>query len=288
MQQEKIYRAELTACFGDPVDENPTGVIEEAGYEALGLNYRYLTVRVEKDRLADAVNGARAMGFSGFNLTIPHKVAVIPLLDGLTEAARLIGAVNTVVSENGKLIGENTDGKGFLTSLRENGIDPCGKTVTLLGAGGAARAVSIELALAGAEHINIINRSEARGTELASAVSERTKASAAYIRWTPKVRIPEKTNILVQCTNIGLFPDVTGKPDVDYDSLHSGMVAADVVFNRPETLFLQEAARRGLKTITGLGMLVNQAALNFRLWTGADAPVGIMTEALAKEFGLDL
>jgi len=92
----------------------------------------------------------------------------------------------------------------------------------------------------------------------------------------------------VQCTNIGLFPDVTGKPDVDYDSLHSGMVAADVVFNRPETLFLQEAARRGLKTITGLGMLVNQAALNFRLWTGADAPVGIMTEALAKEFGLDL
>lgn len=288
MQQEKIYRAELTACFGDPVDENPTGVIEEAGYEALGLNYRYLTVRVEKDHLPDAVNGARAMGFRGFNLTIPHKVAVIPLLDGLTEAARLIGAVNTVVSESGKLIGENTDGKGFLTSLRENGIDPCGKTVTLLGAGGAARAVSIELALAGAEHINIINRSEARGTELASAVSERTNASASYIRWTPKVRIPEKTNILVQCTNIGLFPDVTGKPDVDYDSLHPGMVAADVVFNRPETLFLQEAARRGLKTITGLGMLVNQAALNFRLWTGADAPVGIMTEALAKEFGLDL
>ena len=287
MQQEKIYRAELTACFGDPVDENPTGVIEEAGYEALGLNYRYLTVRVEKDRLADAVNGARAMGFRGFNLTIPHKVAVIPLLDELTEAARLIGAVNTVVSENGKLIGENTDGKGFLTSLRENGIDPAGKTVTLLGAGGAARAVSIELALAGAGHINIINRSEERGRELATSVSEKTKATASYIPWIRQVRIPADTDILVQCTNIGLFPDVTGKPDVDYDSLRPGTVAADVVFNRPETPFLQEAGRRGLKTVTGLGMLVNQAALNFRLWTGADAPVQVMTEALAKEFGLN-
>lgn len=287
MQQEKIYRAELTACFGDPVDENPTGVIEEAGYEALGLNYRYLTVRVEKDRLPDAVNGARAMGLRGFNLTIPHKVAVIPLLDELTEAARLIGAVNTVVSENGKLIGENTDGKGFLTSLRENGIDPAGKTVTLLGAGGAARAVSIELALVGARQINIINRSEARGAELASSVSEKTKAAAVYLPWIRQIRIPAETDILVQCTNIGLFPDVTGKPDVDYDSLRPGMVAADVVFNRPETPFLQEAARRGLKTITGLGMLVNQAALNFRLWTDAEAPVRVMTEALAKEFGLN-
>lgn len=286
MQQEKNYRAELTACFGDPVDENPTGVLEEAGYRALGLNYRYLTIRVRKGGLPDAVAGARAMGFRGFNLTIPHKVAVIPLLDELTEAAELIGAVNTVVSENGRLIGENTDGKGFLTSLRENGVVPEGKTVTLLGAGGAARAVSVELALAGARHINIINRSDARGSELASAVSERTGATASYIPWVSRIRIPEETDILVQCTNIGLYPDITGKPDMDYSSLNPRMVAADVVFNRPETRFLQEAAKRGLKTITGLGMLVNQGALNFRLWTGQDAPVDIMTKALAGEFGL--
>ena len=286
MEQEKIYRAELTACFGDPVDENPTGVIEEAGFAALGLNYRYLTIRVKKNCLEDAVKGARAMGFRGFNLTIPHKVAVIPMLDELTEAARLIGAVNTVVSKDGRLIGENTDGKGFLTSLRDSGVDPAGKTVTLLGAGGAARAVSVELALAGARHINIINRSGERGTELASAVAERTKATASYLPWIPQVRIPEETDILVQCTNIGLFPDVTGKPDVNYDTLRPDTVAADVVFNRPDTPFLQEAARRGLKTVMGLGMLVNQAALNFRLWTGEEPPVGVMTEALAKEFGL--
>ena len=286
IMQEKSYRAELTACFGNPVDENPTGVIEEAGYRALGLNYRYLTVRVEKDALPAAVAGARAMGFRGFNLTIPHKVAVIPLLDELTEAARIIGAVNTVVSDGGKLIGENTDGKGFLTSLRENGIDPAGKAVTLLGAGGAARAVSVELALAGAARINIINRSRERGEELAAAVSERTKAEAAYIPWVPGISVPEETEILVQCTNIGLYPDVTGKPDVDYGSLHPRMAAADVVFNRPDTPFLQEAAKRGLRTINGLGMLVNQAALNFKLWTGKDAPVQIMVKALADEFGL--
>lgn len=286
MDQGKNYRAELTACFGDPVDENPTCIIEEAGYNALGLNYRYLTIRVKKEDLPAAVAGARAMGFRGFNLTIPHKVAVIPLLDELTEAARLIGAVNTVVREQDRLIGENTDGKGFLISLRESGVDPAGKTVTLLGAGGAARAVSVELALAGAKHIHIINRSEARGTELASAVSERTAASSAYIPWHAHAAIPEDTEILVQCTNIGLYPDVDGKPDLDYSSLRPDMVAADVVFNRPNTPFLQEAAKRGLKTIMGLGMLVNQAALNFRLWTGMDAPADIMTRALMDEFGL--
>ena len=286
MQEEKNYRAELTACFGDPVDENPSCVIAEAGYNALGLNYRYLTIRVLKGRLADAVAGARAMGFRGFNLTIPHKVAVIPLLDELTEAARLIGAVNTVVREDGRLIGENTDGKGFLTSLRENGVDPAGKTVTLLGAGGAARAVSIELALAGARYIHIINRSETRGKDLQAAVSERTKATASYIPWTAGVGIPGDTDILVQCTNIGLYPDIAGKPDVDYSTLHAGIVAADVVFNRPDTPFLRECGQRGLKTINGLGMLVNQAAMNFRLWTGYEAPVRVMTEALSKEFGL--
>ena len=145
--EEKCYRAELTGCFGDPVDENPTGVIEETGYKIQNLNFRYLTIRVEREKLKEAVDGAKAMGFKGFNLTIPHKVNVIPMLDELTEAAKIIGAVNTVINKDGRLIGENTDGKGFLTSLLENGIDPKGKTVTLLGAGGAARAIGVELGL---------------------------------------------------------------------------------------------------------------------------------------------
>ena len=286
MNEEKNYRAELTACFGDPVDENPTGVIEETGYSALGLNYRYLTIRVQKDGLAAAVAGARAMGFKGFNLTIPHKVAVIQYLDELTEAAEIIGAVNTVVNQGGRLIGENTDGKGFLTSLLQNDVNPAGKTVTLLGAGGAARAVSVELALAGASHINIINRNKERGMELAEAVKVKTKATSTYIPWIEGVSIPEETEILVQCTNIGLFPDVNGKPLIDYSSLTPRMTACDVVFNKPDTLFLQEARARGLKTINGLGMLVNQAVLNFKMWTGMEAPADIMTQALMNEFGI--
>ena len=284
--KEKIYRAELTACFGDPVDENPTGVIEETGYRIMDLNYRYLTIRVPRENLKEAVEGAKAMGFRGFNLTIPHKVNVIPMLDELTEAARVIGAVNTVVNTNGKLLGENTDGKGFLTSLTENGIDPAGKTVTLLGAGGAARAVGVELALAGARQIHVINRSEERGSELAAAIRERTSAGADYIPWVPGTAVPSDTDILVQCTNIGLYPDIEGKPDIDYSSLSEHMVACDVVFNRPNTPFLQEAAARGLMTINGLGMLVNQAALNFKLWTGEEAPVSEMTAALEAEFGI--
>lgn len=286
MPETKNYRAELTGCFGDPIDENPTGVIEEAGYRALGLNYRYLTIKVKKEDLPAAAAGARAMGFKGFNLTIPHKVAVIPLLDELTKAAEIIGAVNTVIERDGRLIGENTDGKGFLLSLRQNGIDPKGKTVTILGAGGAARAVSVELALAGAVHINIINRSKERGEELSRSIVEKTDAKSTYIPWEKGVSVPEETDLLVQCTNIGLYPDITGRPEINYDSLQPEMTACDVVFNRPDTPFLQEARKRGLKTVNGLGMLVNQAAMNFELWTGKEAPADIMTEALMDEFGL--
>ena len=282
----KCYRAELTGCFGDPVDENPTGVVEEAAYAANGLNYRYLTMRVEKGRLKEAVDGVKAIGFRGFNLTIPHKIAIIPMLDELSQAASIIGAVNTVINENGKLIGENTDGKGFLTSLEESGVDPKGKRIAVLGAGGAARAISVELALAGAGHIAVINRNEERGTSLVQVICEKTSATAEYIKWVPGVSIPDNTDVVVQCTNIALYPDVDGKPDINFDSLKPGMVACDVVFNKPNTPFLQEASKRGLKTVMGLGMLVNQAARNFTLWTGQEAPIDIMTEALMNEFGL--
>jgi hypothetical protein len=186
------------------------------------LRHDGVVLRVRDWSGEDAVKGARAMGFCGFNLTIPHKVAVIPLLDELTEAARLIGAVNTVVRRDGKLIGENTDGKGFLKSLRDNGIDPAGKTVTLLGAGGAARAINIELALAGARKINIINRSEERGAELAAAVSERTNADASYIRWISQVRIPEETDIaLIRIPQrlIDKYCKCCGKRDSKQDDL---------------------------------------------------------------------
>lgn len=280
----KNYRAELTGVFGDPVDDNPTCVIEEAAYEAKGLNYRYLTIKVLPEDLETAIKSVRAFGMRGINLTMPHKIQVIPYLDELSEAASIIGAVNTVINENGKLIGENTDGKGFVSSLQDSGVSLEGKVVTILGAGGAARAISVECALAGAKHINIINRTVEKGQELAALVADKTKASSAFLPWNGSIQIPEDTQILINGTSIGLKPYHDQKPDIDYSSVKEGTVVCDVVFNPEDTLFLQAVRERGTQTFSGLGMLTAQGALNFTLWTGEEAPVELMFEALKKEF----
>lgn len=280
----KNYRAELTGVFGDPVDDNPTGVVEEAGFAAAGLNYRYLTIRITEDELRDAMTAVRTLHMKGINLTMPHKVKVLPYLDELSKAASIIGAVNTVIARDGRLFGENTDGKGFLKALTDNQASPAGKVITILGAGGAARAIAVECALAGAKQIYIVNRTRTRGEELAELIASKTTAHASYIPWEPHLCIPADTEILIQATNIGLAPDVDGCPDLNYDSIKPGMTASDVVFNPPETPFLKEAAKRGAQTINGLGMLVNQAALNFTLWTDVEAPYDVMYEALKAEF----
>ena len=282
----KNYRAELVGAFGNPIDENPTGVMEEAAFAAKGLNFRYLTVKVEKDDLEAAMNGVKAFNMKGINLTIPHKVNVLKYLDELSEAASIIGAVNMVVNKDGKLWGENTDGKGFLISLKNEGVSVEGKQVVILGAGGASRAIGVECALAGAKKIIIVNRNRERGEELAGLISDKTAAACEYVEWNSSYQVADGTDIFINATCIGLYPDVNSKPDVDYDTVKPGMAVSDVVFNDPNTLFLQEAAKRGAHTINGLGMLVNQGALNFTLWTGVEAPVDVMVDTLKKEFGL--
>ena len=281
---EKNYRAELVGVFGDPVDGNPTGVLEEAGFAAAGLNYRYITCKVDVKNLPDAIKGMRAMGMKGVNLTMPHKIAVIELLDGITEAARIIGAVNTVILRDGKYIGENTDGKGFVRSILDEGISLEGKTITILGAGGAAKAIGVECALAGAKQLHIINRNADLGNELVANITGNTAAQADYTPWAGTAKVPADTEILINATCVGLHPNVDECPDIDYDGVRSGMVVSDVVFNPAMPVFLQKAAERGAKVVTGLGMLVNQGALNFEYWTGATAPREIMMEALKKEF----
>ena len=282
---EKNYRAELTGCFGDPIDGNPTGVMEEAAFAACGLNWRYMTLKVKAEDLAAAFAGCKAMNFNGLNLTMPHKRNIIPMLDGLTQAAEIIGAVNTVIVRDGKYIGENTDGKGFVTALKMSGAELTGKVVTILGAGGAARAIAVECALAGARKITIINRSENNGTELAQLIAEKTPAESQYLPWTPKMAVPEGTDILINGTCVGLHPNGHEKPDIDYDTVNANMVVSDVVFNPVDPLFLQEARARGAKTVSGIGMLVQQGALNFTSWTGVEAPVDVMYKTLEAEFG---
>ena len=282
----KCYRSELVGAFGCPIDENPTGVMEEAAFAAKGLDYRYLTVKVEKDNLADAMKAVKAFNMKGINITIPHKVKVLEYLDELSQAASIIGAVNMIVNKDGKLYGENTDGKGYLKSLTDAGISPKGKEITVLGAGGAARAISVECALAGAQKIYIANIVQEQGEELVELLKEKTGAEAEFIMWDEKIKVPEDTQILSNATSVGLFPNTDQKPDIDYNTVKAEMVVTDVIFNDPHSLFLQEAEKRGAKTINGLGMLVNQGALNFTMWTGVDAPVDVMVDTLKKEFDL--
>lgn len=281
----KNYRAELVGVLGDPVDGNPTGVMTEAGFEHLGLNWRYITVKVLPGDLNAAMAGVRAFNMRGVNLTMPHKINVLKHMDALSESARLIGAVNTVVRrEDGTLFGENTDGKGFVQSLRDADIPIAGRSICLLGAGGAARSIGVECALAGAASVTIINRNADRGEALARVIRENTASQAEYRRWEGTASIPEGTHILINATCVGLAPDIEGCPDVDFSGVHDGMVACDVVFNPVDTVFLTRARARGARTVDGLGMLTNQGCINFELWTGQKAPRDIMYAALKREF----
>ncbi len=286
MSQSKNYLSELVGVFGYPVAENPTIVMQEAAFRAKNLDWRYLTIEVRPEDLADALRGLRAMNMRGINLTIPHKVAVLDLLDEVAPDAALIEAVNTVRRDGDRLIGENTDGKGFLRSLRDDvGIDPERKNVVILGAGGAARAISVELALAGAGEITIVNRTAGHGEALAEHLNAKTDARATFSRWQADYAVAQETDLLINATSIGLFPDIDARPAIDYESILDGMLVCDVIPNPPQTPFLQEAKRRGAQTLDGLGMLVYQGAIGFSMWTGVEAPVEVMHQALSDVFG---
>jgi shikimate dehydrogenase len=278
------FKQEITAVFGKPVAENPTQVMVEAAYRHHGLAWRYLTLEVDPADLGDAVRGARALGFAGFNCTIPHKVAVIPFLDETAESARLMGAVNCVVRRGRKLVGENTDGKGFLKSLRDI-IDPRGKNILLFGAGGAARAIGVELALAGVARITVANRGKDRGRELAALLSERTKVKVDYVPWQGRFKVPAESDVVINATSIGLFPDVDAELPLDVQTLRPQMVVADVIPNPPRTRLVRSAADRGCRVIDGLGMLVNQGVIGVKYWTGIDPDPSVMRAALEEVFG---
>ena len=282
---ENKYRAELVGVFGDPVDDNPTIAMMEAGFRELGLFYRYITVRVCAEDLGSAMEGMRAFHMRGVNLTMPHKVSVLPYLDELSPAARIIGAVNTVVRRGDMLFGDNTDGKGFMTAVQKAGFQPEGKRIAVLGAGGAARAICVELALAGVGHITVFNRNEARGASLAHVLNEKTNTEASYQKWEGHAAIPDGTDLIVNATTIGMPGSGETKPAVDFSSVARGTLAADVVF-LPETPFLKEAAAHGAITADGLGMLVYQGAIAFELWTGHAAPLETMHAAIKTAFGL--
>ena len=282
--KEQNYLDCLVGVFGHPAAENPGVVIQEAAFRALGLNlWRFLTIDVDPDKLEDAIKGLKAFKMRGINCTIPHKINVIRYLDELSESARLIGAVNTIVNTDGRLFGENTDGKGFMESLQENGVNPKDKKIVILGAGGAARAVSVELSLAGAGSITIVNRPEDAALALSlMELLNRIIKDNTFVTWDHTYRVPADTDILVNATPIGLYPNVDEIPNIDLDTILPRMFVQDVIPNPAITPFLRAAEKRGARWNTGTGMLINQAAINIEMWTGMKPDKAVMLKALQE------
>lgn len=284
MSSKTSFCPELVGCLSQGAAGNPSVAMVEAAFHYHGLHYRYINMEVPPEKLADAVKGVRAVGFRGFNLSMPHKVRIIPMLDGLGESATVIGAVNCVVRRGDQLIGENTDGKGFLRSVQAV-TDLKDKTVVLFGAGGAARAVAVELALAGAARFHLVNRSQERGESLAETLRNRLGREAQWVPWTGDYDIPEGTDIVINGTSIGLY-DPKARLPLNESTLRPNHVVADVVFSPPVTGLLQAAAQRGCRTVDGLSMLVNQGVLGVEYWTGVLPEAAVMHRALASAMGL--
>jgi shikimate dehydrogenase len=249
----------------------------EAAYHHHDIDARYLNCDVAAEHLGDAVRGATAMGWIGFNCSLPHKVAVIELLDELADSARLIGAVNCAIRSNDRWIGANTDGQGFLTSLRSV-AEPAGQRALILGAGGAARAIAVELALAGASEIWVANRNVSKASDIANLVSSATSSACSAIEWQADLSVPESATLVVNATSLGL--PGSGEVRLSFDAIPAGLVVCDVIPNPPDTSFLRRARQAGATTVDGRGMLLNQAAINIKFWTDVDPDRDVMGRAL--------
>ncbi|HTD17407.1 MAG TPA: shikimate dehydrogenase [Chthoniobacterales bacterium] len=281
MPRDLNFLSQLTGSFSQSAAGNPTVAMIEAAYRHHGLDWRYINCEVTPEKLGDAVRGARAMDWAGFNCSLPHKVAVIDHLDGLGESAAIMRAVNCAVRRGNEYIGENTDGKGFLLSL-EGVVDLRGKRIVLFGAGGAARAIGVELALAGARGISVVNRTADRGMELVRVINDNTPAKAELTIWEGKYRVQPDAGIVINATSIGLYPRVDDRLDIDIESLKPGMVVADVIPSPPRTHLIKEAEARGCTIVDGLGMLVNQGVIGIKYWTGVDVDPTVMRQKLEE------
>ncbi len=272
--------------IGNPIEHSLSPLMHNAALRNQNLAYRYIPFKVEKDDLLVAVQGLKVLNFVGFNVTIPYKVVVIPFLDEITEEARLIGAVNTVLINSGRLVGHNTDGIGFVHSLqREVGITPEKRKVLIFGAGGAARAVAVQLGLEGAEQIIIINRTRERAVLLAQELTEKISGTIyqgfglGTAELADRVREAE---IIVNATPAGMLSSHLKKPPIREEWLRARQLVVDLVYNPLITPLLNLARKSGAQILTGEGMLLYQGAAAYQLWTGYQPPVEIMRQALME------
>ena len=272
----------ICGVIADPIEHTVSPAMHNAAFEEMGINYLYLPFRVKREELGKAIAGMRALNIRGLNVTIPHKVAVIPFLDELDDLAQRIGAVNTIVNDNGVLRGYNTDATGFLQALLERGVEPRGKRVIILGAGGASRAISLILAERGSNLV-ILNRTWDKAKEHADRVSQTCQREVQALKLDREnlAKALNKADILVNTTSVGMSPDIEETP-VTADLVKPPVIVFDIVYNPIKTRLLREAEATGTETISGIDMLVWQGALAFEKWTGLKAPVKVMREEAIK------
>ena len=272
----------MYGVFGDPVQHSKSPLMMNRAFQELGINAVYAAFHVRPEELKAAVNGIRALHFRGVNVTIPHKQTVMHELDEIDEGARIIGAVNTIVNDGGRLIGYNTDGIGYVRSLKEETNSKLsGKQILILGAGGAARGVAYALAQENPEGIWIANRTEQRAVELAEALSGCGEGEIQGIAWDQIAPLARQIDVVVNTTMVGMHPHIEEMP-VDPAWLHEGMLVSDIIYNPMRTKLLQTAESIGASIHSGLGMFIHQGAYAFEYWTGQQAPTAVMRETVER------
>lgn len=272
-------KTRVCAVIGDPVEHSLSPVMHNAAFKKLGLNLVYVAFKVTRNELKEAISGARSLGLRGLNVTMPHKKAVISYLDETDSTAEAIGAVNTILNNQGKLIGYNTDGKGAMIALKENGIYPEEKKMLILGAGGAAKAIAFQAAQE-VEELVILNRTSEKATKLAELLCKKfgNKVKGGALSAEVLKEELKTTDILVNATSVGMHPDVNRSP-VPSDLLRRELCVMDIIYNPLETKLVKDAKSVGAKVVLGLEMLLYQGAVAFEIWTNCPAPVDVMKKA---------
>ncbi|MDK2800096.1 MAG: shikimate dehydrogenase [Clostridiales bacterium] len=258
----------ILGIIGDPIEHSLSPGIHNTLCKYLNLNYVYIPFKVSSEQLENAVKGLKALGVMGFNVTIPHKKNIIQYLDEVSKEALLMGAVNTVKNVDGKLYGYNTDGQGFVKSLKNEGVAIEGKNILVIGAGGAARGITVSLALEGVQSITILNRTAQKAKAICTMINENVKniSRSDSLNYENFNRYIEDCDILINTTSIGMHPDIHACPIENLTSLKSSTVVCDLIYNPSKTAFLANAEKKGCKIINGWGMLVFQAINAFEIW----------------------
>ena len=268
-------KTNIVGLIGDPVGHSMSPPMHNAAFEYLGLDFAYVPFNVKITALDEAIKGASALGIKGLNVTIPHKIKVLEFLDVIDNPAELIGAVNTIKFDSGKITGYNTDGIGAVRALEEV-VQVKDKKVLMVGAGGAARAVAFQLILSGIESITIINRTPEKALKLKNEIESKIDSNIFYGNLEILEKEISKADILINTTPIGMYPHINDTPLANASMMHSDLVVNDLVYNPMDTVLLKEAEKAEAKTVSGLKMLLYQGAEAFKIWTGKEAPVDVM------------